>query len=62
MPSTVRKPRNDGSAHTFLKLQINVMDQWDFKKWRKKLGINQVVAGESCSGYLLFARGDREIH
>jgi DNA-binding XRE family transcriptional regulator len=22
------------------------MDQWDFKKWRKKLGINQVVAGE----------------
>ena len=22
------------------------MDQWDFKKWRKKLGINQVAAGE----------------
>jgi DNA-binding XRE family transcriptional regulator len=22
------------------------MDQWDFKKWRKKLGINQVSAGE----------------
>ncbi len=22
------------------------MDQWDFKKWRKKLGLNQVVAGE----------------
>jgi hypothetical protein len=22
------------------------MDQWDFKKWRKKLGINQVVAEE----------------
>ena len=22
------------------------MDQWDFKKWRKKLGINQVEAGE----------------
>jgi DNA-binding XRE family transcriptional regulator len=22
------------------------MDQWDFKKWRKKLGINQVTAGE----------------
>ena len=22
------------------------MDQWDFKKWRKKLGIKQVVAGE----------------
>lgn len=22
------------------------MDQWDFKKWRKKLGINQVVAGK----------------
>src|SRR5438874_7890270 len=22
------------------------MDQWDFKKWQKKLGINQVVAGE----------------
>ena len=22
------------------------MDAWDFKKWRKKLGINQVVAGE----------------
>ncbi len=22
------------------------MDQWDFKKWRKKLKINQVVAGE----------------
>ena len=21
-------------------------DQWDFKKWRKKLGINQIVAGE----------------
>jgi DNA-binding XRE family transcriptional regulator len=21
------------------------MDQWDFKKWRKKLGINQVEAG-----------------
>ena len=21
------------------------MDQWDFKKWRKKLGINQVSAG-----------------
>lgn len=26
--------------------QDDVMDQWDFKKWRKKLGINQVVAGE----------------
>jgi DNA-binding XRE family transcriptional regulator len=22
------------------------MDQWDLKKWRKKLGINQVAAGE----------------
>jgi DNA-binding XRE family transcriptional regulator len=22
------------------------MDQWDFKKWRKTLGINQVAAGE----------------
>ncbi|OCX25953.1 hypothetical protein QU42_36780 (plasmid) [Bradyrhizobium sp. UASWS1016] len=22
------------------------MDQWDFKKWRKKLGLNQVMAGE----------------
>jgi DNA-binding XRE family transcriptional regulator len=22
------------------------MDSWDFKKWRKKLGINQVAAGE----------------
>jgi hypothetical protein len=22
------------------------MDQWDFKKWRKKLGVNQVAAGE----------------
>ncbi|MGH6712601.1 MAG: helix-turn-helix domain-containing protein [Bradyrhizobium sp.] len=22
------------------------MDQWDFKKWRKNLGINQVAAGE----------------
>src|SRR5216684_1800741 len=22
------------------------MDQWDFKKWRKKLGINQFAAGE----------------
>jgi DNA-binding XRE family transcriptional regulator len=22
------------------------MDQWDFKKWRKKLAINQVAAGE----------------
>ncbi len=22
------------------------MDQWGFKKWRKKLGINQVAAGE----------------
>ena len=22
------------------------MDQWDFKKWRKKLGINQVEAGD----------------
>ena len=22
------------------------MDQWDFKKWRKKLGINQVEAGK----------------
>ena len=22
------------------------MDQWDFKKWRKKLGINQIAAGE----------------
>jgi DNA-binding XRE family transcriptional regulator len=22
------------------------MDQWDFKKWRKRLGINQVAAGE----------------
>jgi DNA-binding XRE family transcriptional regulator len=22
------------------------MDQWDFKKWRKRLGINQVEAGE----------------
>jgi transcriptional regulator with XRE-family HTH domain len=22
------------------------MDQWDFKKWRKKLGINQVAAGD----------------
>lgn len=22
------------------------MDQWDFKKWRKRLGINQVVAGD----------------
>ena len=21
------------------------MDQWDFKKWRKKLGINQISAG-----------------
>jgi len=24
----------------------NIMDQWDLKKWRKKLGINQVEAGE----------------
>ena len=24
----------------------HVMDQWDFKKWRKKLGLNQVMAGE----------------
>jgi DNA-binding XRE family transcriptional regulator len=24
----------------------DVMDQWDFKKWRKKLGLNQVAAGE----------------
>lgn len=23
-----------------------MMDQWDFKKWRKKLGMNQVVAGD----------------
>ena len=23
-----------------------VMDQWDFRKWRKKLAINQVAAGE----------------
>ena len=22
------------------------MDQWDFKKWRKKLGVNQIAAGE----------------
>jgi transcriptional regulator with XRE-family HTH domain len=22
------------------------MDQWDFKKWRKKLGINQIEAGD----------------
>jgi len=22
------------------------MDQWDFKKWRKKLDINQIAAGE----------------
>lgn len=22
------------------------MDQWDFKKWRKKLGVNQVQAGD----------------
>src|SRR5882757_3265574 len=41
MPSTARKQRNDGPQ-----LQDNAMDQWDFKKWRKKLGINQVVAGE----------------
>src|SRR6267378_1892351 len=45
LPSTVRKRRNDGSAHV-PKLQDNAMDQWDFKKWRKKLAINQVVAGE----------------
>jgi hypothetical protein len=24
----------------------DVMDNWDFKKWRKKLAINQVAAGE----------------
>ena len=38
MSSTVRKQRNDGCART--------LDQWDFKKWRKKLAINQVAAGE----------------
>ncbi len=25
------------------------MDQWDFKKWRKKLGVNQVAAGDGLS-------------
>src|SRR6266700_357084 len=46
MPSTVRKQRNDGSARTFLSSRVDVMDQWDLKKWRKKLGINQAAAGE----------------
>src|SRR5882757_3498695 len=27
-------------------LRGKFMDQWDFKKWRKRLGINQVEAGE----------------
>src|SRR5258708_23269547 len=27
------------------RLPGDVMDQWDFKKWRKKLGVNQVAAG-----------------
>ena len=27
------------------RLRGDVMDQWDFKKWRKKLGVNQVAAG-----------------
>src|SRR5258707_13996972 len=62
LPSTVRKQRNDGSAHTCLKLQSNVMDQWDFKKWRKKLGIDQVVAGGSCKRELLLPRRVPENH
>jgi DNA-binding XRE family transcriptional regulator len=36
----------NGSARTFLSSRVDVMDQWDFKKWRKKLGINQIAAGE----------------